>query len=79
MTPTPQSRTDEAGASSFESEMIAAGKDPAVVAELERRIRIVERDELNDESRLPFAKRELAVYVGVSVVAVVVGALVVVL
>ena len=29
--------------------MIAAGKEPAVAAELERRIRIVERDERDDD------------------------------
>ncbi|MGM1028984.1 MAG: hypothetical protein ACQEWM_03815 [Actinomycetota bacterium] len=79
MTPTPQSQTDEARGPSFEREMIAAGTDPAVAAELERRIEIVEREELHDESRKPFSGRELAVYVAVSVVAVVIGALVVLL
>lgn len=79
MTPTPQAQIGGAPASSFERELIAAGKDPAVAAELERRIRIVERDELADASRLPFSTRELVVYVGVSVVAVVVGALIVML
>jgi hypothetical protein len=79
MTPTSHRQTDEAAASSFEREMIAAGKDPAVAAELERRIEIIERDELHEESRRPFSARELFVYVAVSVVAVVIGALVVVL
>ncbi len=45
--------------------MIAAGTDPAVAAELERRIQVIERDELHDESRQPFSARELAVYVAV--------------
>ncbi|MGC5076607.1 hypothetical protein [Agrococcus sp. DT81.2] len=79
MTPTPQTQTGGAPASSFESELIAAGKDPVVAAELERRIQIIERDELHDESRQPFSAREMTVYVAVSVVAVVIGALVVVL
>ncbi|GEK79082.1 hypothetical protein [Agrococcus baldri] len=79
MTPTPQKETDEAHASAFAREMIAAGKDPAVAAELERRIEIVERDELHGASRQPLSARELAVYVAVSVVAVAIGALVVIL
>lgn len=79
MTPTPQSFTDEAHASSFEREMIAAGKEPAVAAELERRIRIVERDERDDASRLPLTGREIATYVSVTVAAVAVGILVVIL
>lgn len=79
MTPTPQSPIDEARSSSFEREMIAAGKDPAVAAELERRIALVERDELHDASRQPFSARELVVYVAVTVAAVVVGAVLVIL
>ena len=79
MTPTPHTQTGEARASSFEREMIAAGTDPAVAAELERRIETIERDELSDESRKPFTARELGVYVAVSVVAVAIGALVVLL
>ncbi len=79
MTPTPPAQTGEAQASSFEAAMIAAGKDPVVAAELERRIQIIERDELHDESRQPFSAREMTVYVAVSVVAVVIGALVVML
>ena len=75
MTPTPPAQTGEAQASSFERDMIAAGKDPAVAAELERRIQIIERDELRDESRRPFSAREIVAYVAVSVVAVVIGAL----
>ncbi|MCH1883939.1 hypothetical protein [Agrococcus sp. ARC_14] len=79
MTPTPQHQTDEAHSSSFERAMIAAGKDPAVAAELERRIQIVERDERDDASRLPLSPREITVYLAVTVVAVVIGILVVVL
>lgn len=79
MTPTPQTQTGGAPASAFERELIAAGKEPAVAAELERRIQIIERDELRDESRQPFSGREIVVYVAVSVVAVVIGALVVML
>ncbi len=79
MTPTPPARAGEARASEFEREMIAAGKDPIVAAELERRIGTVERDELDDASRQPFSGRELAAYVGVSVAAVVIGILVVAL
>ena len=79
MTPTPQHQIDEAGAASFEREMIAAGKDPAVAAELERRIQIIERDELHGASRQPLSASELTFYVAVSVAAVVIGALVVIL
>ena len=79
MTPTPQTQTGEAHASSFEREMIAAGKDPAVAAELERRIQAVEHEERDDASREAFSARELAVYVGVTVLAVVIGAVVVIL
>ncbi|WP_347754768.1 hypothetical protein [Agrococcus sp. ProA11] len=79
MTPTPQGTTDEANASSFEREMIAAGQEPAVATELERRIRVVERDERDDDSRLPLTVRELALYVSVTVAAVAVGILVVIL
>ncbi len=79
MTPTPPAQTGEAQASSFERDMIAAGKDPAVAAELERRIQIVEREELHDESRQRFSGREMAVYVAVSVVAVVIGVVMVIL
>lgn len=79
MTHTPPAPTDQARGAAFEREMIAAGKDPAVAAELERRIAIVERDELHDASRQPFSGRELAIYVAVSVTAVVVGILAVAL
>lgn len=79
MTPTPQAQTGEAHASSFEREMIAAGKDPAVAAELERRIQVVEHEERDDASRQPFSAREMAVYVAVTVAAVVIGAVVVIL
>jgi hypothetical protein len=79
MTPTPQTQTGGAPATAFERELIAAGKAPAVAAELERRIQIIERDELHDESRQPFSAREIAVYVAVSVVAVAVGAVMVLL
>ena len=79
MTPNPQTQTGGAPASAFERELIAAGKEPAVAAELERRIQIIERDELHDESRRPFSARELTVYVAVTVVAVVIGAVLVIL
>ncbi|WP_413317161.1 hypothetical protein AA0Z99_10630 [Agrococcus sp. 1P02AA] len=79
MSPTPSHDTDGARAAAFEREMIAAGTDPAVAAELERRIQVVERDELHDASRQPFSGRELIVYVAVSVAAVVVGIVVVAL
>lgn len=63
----------------FQHEMTAAGTDPAVAAELERRIEIIERDEAADESRRPFSGREISLYVGVSVVAVIIGAVMVAL
>lgn len=63
----------------FPRAMVDAGTDPAVAAELERRIEIIERDEAADESRRPFSGREIALYVGVSVVAVIVGAVMVAL
>lgn len=79
MTPTHQTQTGEAHASSFEREMIAAGKDPAVAAELERRIQVVEHEERDDASRQAFSGREMAVYIAVTVAAVVIGAVVVIL
>lgn len=79
MTPTPQGQTDQARTTWFEREMIDAGKDPAVAVELERRIAVIERDELHDASRQAFSVRELSVYVAVTVVAVLVGILVVAL
>jgi hypothetical protein len=63
----------------FESSMIEAGTQPEVAAELERRIEIIERDEMDDPSRLPLSVREVLVYVGVTVLAVVVGAVMVAL
>lgn len=63
----------------FEQTMIEAGTEPAVAAELERRIEIIERDERDDPSRLPLSGREVLGYVGVTVLAVVIGAVLVIL
>lgn len=75
----PHNQPSEAPVSSFERDMIAAGMLPAVAAELERRIEVVEHDERDDASRLPFTPRELAVYVAVTVLAVLIGVLLVAL
>ncbi|MET4098576.1 hypothetical protein ABIB37_000813 [Agrococcus sp. UYP10] len=79
MTSPQQSATAASHPTAFERTLVAGGTDPAVAAELERRIQIVEHDERDEPSRLPMTGREIAVYVGVSVVAVVIGLLVVVL
>ncbi|WP_026373095.1 hypothetical protein [Agrococcus lahaulensis] len=63
----------------FERTLADGGTDPAVAAELERRIRIVEHDERDDASRLPMSARELVGYVGVSIAAVALGIVVVIL
>ena len=68
-----------AGAARFEDSMVQTGTVPIVASELERRIEIIERDEMNDPSRLPLSGREIAAYVGVTVLAVIVGAVVVAL
>lgn len=75
----PQHSATTASPTAFERTLVEGGTDPAVAAELERRIRIVENDERDEPSRLPISAREIAVYVGVSVAAVVIGLLVVVL
>lgn len=79
MTSTPNTDTAPAKGSRFHSAMVDGGTEPAVAAELERRIRIIENEEAQDESRRPMSGRELAVYVAVSVVAVVLGLLLVIL
>lgn len=63
----------------FEASMVDTGTVPVVAAELERRIEIIETEEINDPSRLPFSGREIAAYVGVTVLAVAIGAVVVAL
>lgn len=79
MTSTPNTDTAPAERSHFHSAMVDGGTEPAVAAELERRIRIIEHDEAHDESRRPMSGGELAVYVAVSVVVVVLGLLLVIL
>ncbi|KQV26457.1 MULTISPECIES: hypothetical protein [unclassified Microcella] len=79
MTSTPYTDTAPAEHSGFQAAMVDGGTEPAVAAELERRIRVIEHDEAQDESRRPMSGRELAVYVAVSVVVVVLGLLVVIL
>lgn len=78
MTSTPNSNTAPAEGSRFRSAMVDGGTEPAVAAELERRIRIIENDEAQDESRRPMSGRELALYVAVTAVVVVVGILMVI-
>lgn len=63
----------------FERAMIAGGTEPAVASELERRIAVIESEEKDDASRLPLIGAELAVYVGVTVAAVAIGAVMVIL
>lgn len=63
----------------FERAMIAGGTEPTVAEELERRIRVIESEERDDDSRRPFTGVELALYVGVTVVAVIIGAVMVAL
>lgn len=63
----------------FELTMVDTGTQPVVAAELERRVEIIEREELDDASRQPFSAPEIAVYVGVSVLAVVTGIMMVIL
>jgi hypothetical protein len=75
----PQQRGSAATLPPFERSLVDGGTDPAVAAELERRIRIVEHDERDDASRSPLSGRELLGYVGVTVAAVVIGILVVIL
>jgi hypothetical protein len=79
MTPTPPSGNSAVQSSPFQSSMIAAGTDPDVAAELERRIEIIERDEAHDDSRLPLSVREIITYLAVTVAAVGIGFLVVIL
>lgn len=63
----------------FVSTMIKSGTSPAVAAELERRIEIVESAEDADTSRLPLSARELTVYIGTAVATCLIGLLVVAL
>lgn len=63
----------------FVSTMIESGTSPAVAAELERRIEIVESAEGTDTSRLPLSAKELTVYIGTTVAACLIGLLVVAL
>ncbi|MET2011653.1 hypothetical protein ABXJ56_08900 [Microbacterium chocolatum] len=63
----------------FERAMIAGGTEPAVASELERRIAVIESAERDDDSRRPFTGVELTLYVGVTVAAVVIGAVMVIL
>ncbi|MDJ0333834.1 hypothetical protein QMG83_01205 [Salinibacterium sp. G-O1] len=79
MTPTDKSAADSGISERFQSQLIESGMQPAVAAELERRIGVIEREEFDDESRRPLSGREIAVYVGVTVLAVAIGALVVAL
>ncbi|MGZ0712638.1 hypothetical protein ACWPKO_30300 (plasmid) [Coraliomargarita sp. W4R53] len=79
MPATPQADGNGGVAERFEDSMVNTGTVPVVASELERRIEIIETQEMNDPSRLPFSGREIAAYVGVTVLAVLIGALVVAL
>lgn len=71
--------TQPATQTAFERELVARGTDPAVAAELERRIEIIEREEADDPSRLPLSAGEIVGYVAVTLVAVAIGVVVMVL
>lgn len=78
--PSPQHAAEPGGiAARFEESMVTTGTVPVVAAELERRIEIIETQEMDDPSRLPLSGREIAAYVGVTVLAVVIGVVVVAL
>lgn len=79
MTPTPNTDTAEADRLSFQRSMVAAGTDPAVAAEIERRIDIIEGDEANDESRRALSNLEIGVFVAVTVLTIAFGLVVVIL
>lgn len=64
-------------ATAFERALVAGGTDARIAQELERRIAVIEAEEMDGPSRRPMTGREIAVYVGVSVVAVIVGLVVV--
>lgn len=78
--PSASQAADSGGtAARFTSSMVKAGTELVVATELERRIEIIEHEEMGDPSRMLLSGREIAVYIGVTVLAVVIGALVVAL
>lgn len=79
MIPPPNNDVAEVDQPSFLQSMVGAGTDPAVAAELERRIQIVEGEEADDDSRSPLSAREIGVFVAVTVLTVVIGLVVVIL
>ena len=71
--------TDSPRSSGFTTAVVEEGVSPVVATELDRRLSIIEEDELQDTTAHAWSVRQLAGYVGVTVGLCLLGILLVIL